>query len=119
MKPALIVCTIALFVCLSACTYNLSQGKQVTDAQVAGLIPGVTSYSEVEQRLGKPDSLLVRANGIYATWRQGTMKTTAAEIPGANTLLGTDSAVTLRKVTLIFDKETGLYRTHSKSESAL
>jgi hypothetical protein len=42
---------------------------------------------------------------------------TAIKIPRANVLVGTDSSVTVRKITLIFEKETGLYRMYSKTES--
>jgi hypothetical protein len=44
---------LCLLLFISGCSHQLSQGKPVSDAQLASLIPGVTSYTEVETRFGK------------------------------------------------------------------
>jgi hypothetical protein len=109
------VMSISLFLG-GGCASKIQQGKVVSDAHLAGMIPGVTSYNDAIKLLGTPDSVFSKDNKIIATWRSGEVETYGVSVPGSSTLIGTDSNKgEFKKVSLIFDDKTMKYRTYSKN----
>jgi hypothetical protein len=102
------------------CANKITQGKVVTTAHLAGLMPGVTSYDEASKLLGEPDSLMKQGDKLIATWRRGEIETYGVNIPGTSTLVGADNSDgKFIKVALIFDAKSKLYRTYSIKEDRM
>lgn len=116
-----LVIALTMFSALAGgCANKITQGKVVTTAHLAGLIPGVTSYDEARKILGKPDSVMVQNDKLIATWRRGEIDAYGVNIPGTNTLVGADNSDgKFIKVALIFDARSELYRTYSIKEDKM
>lgn len=123
MKVQNFGCSLLVAIALAfagGCASRITQGKVVTTAHLAGLIPGVTSYEEASKVLGKPDSAMVQGDKLIATWRRGEVETYGVNIPGTSTLVGTDNGGgKFIKVALVFDAKSKLYRTYSIKEDSM
>lgn len=96
-----------IFLC--GCSQRLVMGRLISEADLSRLSYGATSYSDVIETWGSPDSIIIKDGYLLATWKGAGVEGIGVSLNGGNSLIGTTAEGTFRNTTLIFDSGSKSY----------